>query len=334
MSVDLSTRYLGLTLNNPLVVGACPLNYELDAARRNEDAGAGAIVVPSLHSDSLEAEETGLAAVMDGPADGFAEALEYFPDTDLVLGPHEHLERIVALKERLEIPVIASLSGALDGDWETYAGLLAQTGVDAVELNLGLVTADPTLSAALVEAELVDLVARVKASAALPLAVKLPPWFTTLANLAARLEAGGVSGLVLFSRFQEVWIDTDELELRLEYAPSSRADLPLRLRWLAILSAQRRLDLAISGGVQTGNDVVGALMAGASAVQMVSEVLRGGAARIRAVLSEMQTWLADSDYEAVAELKGCMNIERCPDPAYFLQHEPVRDLMRHWGHRR
>jgi dihydroorotate dehydrogenase (fumarate) len=333
MSLDLSTQYLGLTLKNPLVVGACPVNYELDGARRNEDAGAAAIVVPSLHSDRLEAEETGLAAVMDGPAHGFAEALDFFPDTELVLGPHEHLERTMALKECLGIPVIASLSGSLDSDWGTYAGLLAETGADAIELNLGLVPADPTRGATSVEAQLVDVVSRVKANADLPLAIKLPPSFTTLANFAVQLENAGVSGLTLFSRFQETWIDTDELELRLEYAQSSRADLPLRIRWLAILSAQRRLDLAISGGVQTGNHVISALMAGASAVQIVSEVLSGGASRIRAVLDEVETWLTDCDYEAIAELEGCMNIDRCPDPAYYLLHEPVKELMRHWTHR-
>jgi dihydroorotate dehydrogenase (fumarate) len=334
MSLDLTTRYLGLTLKNPLVVGACPLNYELDSARRNEDAGAAAIVVPSLQSDRLEAEETGLAAVMDGPADGFAEALDFFPDTELVLGPQEHLERIRSLKETLEIPVIASLSGSLESDWDSYASLLADTGADAMEINLGLVPADPMLDSTSVEEQLLEVVARVKANADLPLAVKLPPWFTSLAHFAARLESTGVTGLILFSRFQETWIDTDELELRLEYAQSSRADLPLRMRWLAILSAQRKLDLAISGGVQTGHDAISALMAGASAVQMVSEVLNGGASRIGDVLEEVTTWFTDSDYRSIGELEGCMNIDRCPDPAYYLQHEPVKDLMRYWGHRR
>ncbi len=334
MNMDLSTRYLGLSLKNPLIVGACPLNYELGTARRNEDAGAAAIVVPSLHSDRLEAEETGLAAVMDGPAGGFAEALDYFPDTELALGPHEHLERVRMLKEALEIPVIASLSGSLDSDWETYACLLAETGPDAIELNLGLVPADPELDACSVEDRFFDVVARVKSHANVPLAVKLPPWFTTLAHSAFRLEKIGVDGLVLFSRFQETWIDIDELELRLEYAKSSRADLPLRMRWLAILSSQRELDLAISGGVQTGLDAIAALMAGASAVQIVSEVLLKGSERIEAVLNELKTWLEESEYTAVNELEGCMNVDRCPDPSFYLQLEPVKDLMRHWAHRR
>ncbi len=334
MSPDLSARYMGLTLANPLIVGACPLNYELDSARANEDAGAAAIVVPSLHSERLEAEAAGLAAVMEGPAGSFAEALDYFPDTELALGPHEHLERIRALKEALDIPVIASLTGTVDSDWEAYAGLLAETGPDAMELNLGLVPADPLLDAASVEKRLADVVARVKASADRPLAVKLPPWFTSLANFAARLEATGVEGLVLFSRFQQTWIDADELELRLEYASSSRADLPLRMRWLAILSAQRQLDLAISGGLQTGLDAITALMAGASAVQIVSEVLGKGPSRVRGVPQELTQWLEESEYTAVSELVGCMNVDRCPDPAYYLQHEPVRDLTRHWAHRR
>ena len=184
------------------------------------------------------------------------------------------------------------------------------------------------------EERFVTVVARVKSSANIPLAVKLPPWFTTLAHSASRLERTGIEGLVLFSRFQETWIDIDELKLHLEYAQSSRADLPLRTRWLAILSAQRELDLAISGGVQSGTDSVSALMAGASAVQIVSEVLDKGPSRIGALLTELTNWLADSDYTAIAELQGCMNIDRCPGPAYYLQHEPVKDLMRHWGHRR
>ncbi len=334
MNPDLSTRYLGLTLKNPLMVGACPLNYELDTARRNEEAGAAAIVVPSLHGNRLEAEEAGLAAVMDNPAETFAEALDYFPDTDLEFGPQEHLERVRALKEALEIPVIASLTGSIDSDWETYAGLLAETGADAIELNLGMVPADPLLDAASVEQRMADVVARVKASANLPLAIKLPPWFTTLAHFSARLETTGVDGLILFSRFQDTWIDPDELDLRLEYAQSSRADLPLRTRWLAILSSQRALDLAISGGVQTGTDAITALMAGASVVQIVSEVLGKGPARIRGILQEMTEWLDESEYTAISELQGCMNVNRCPDPAYYLQLEPVKDLTRHWAHRR
>ena len=230
--------------------------------------------------------------------------------------------------------MIASLSGSLDSDWDGYATMLAQTGVDAMELNLGLVPADPTQGADTVEATLVEVVGRVQARIQVPLAVKLPPWFTTLANFAAQLESTGVSGLVLFSRFQEIWIDADELELHLEYTQSSRADLPLRMRWLAILSAQRSLDLAISGGVETGKDAIVALMAGASSVQIVSQVLSGGPSRIQAMLDEVESWLGESEYTAVAELEGCMNIERCPDPAYYLQHEPVGDLMRNWAHRR
>ena len=334
MSLDLSTRYLGLSLKNPVIVGACPLNYEIETAKGNEDAGAAAIVVPSLHSDRVEAEETGLAAVMDGPADGFAEALDYFPDTELTLGPHEHLERIRALKEALEIPIIASLSGSLDSDWETYVSLLTETEPDAMELNLGLVPADPELDACSVEERFLEVIARVKSNTNLPLAVKVPPWFTTLAHSAARIEATGVEGLVLFSRFQETWIDIDELKLHLEYARSSRAELPLRVRWLAILSAQRELDLAISGGVQTGNDVIAALMAGACAVQIVSEVLTKGPVRIQTMLQELSMWLEDSEYSAASELEGCMNIDSCPDPSYYLQLEPVKDLMRHWTHRR
>ncbi len=334
MKPDLSTQYLGLSLKNPLLVGACPLNYELDTARRNEEAGAAAIVVPSLHGNRLEAEEAGLAAVMDNPAETFAEALDYFPDTDLEFGPQEHLERVRALKEALEIPVIASLTGPIDSDWETYAGLLAETGADAVELNLGLVPADPALDAASVEQRMADVVARVKASAKLPLALKLPPWFTALAHFSARLETTGVDALVLFSRFQDAWIDPDELDLRLEYATSSHTDLPLRMRWLAILSAQRQLDLAISGGVQTGTDAITALMAGASAVQIVTQVLSRGAGGVQKVLGEMAEWLEESEYTAISELQGCMNISRCPDPAYYLQFEPVKDLTRHWSHRR
>ncbi len=333
MSVDPSTRYLGLALKNPLIVGACPLNYELDTARRNEDAGAAAIVVPSLHSDRLEAEETGLAAVMDGPAGGFAEALDYFPDTDLALGPHEHLERIRGIKEALEIPVIASLSGSLDSDWESYAELVAETGADAMELNLGLVPAEPAHDACSVEERFVDVVSRVKTHANLPLAVKLPPWFTTLAHTALRLEKVDIDGLVLFSRFQETWIDIDELKLRLDYAQSSRADLPLRTRWLAILSSQRRLDLAISGGIQTGHDAIAALMAGASAVQVVTEILNKGASRIGSLLQELHHWLENAEYRSVRELVGCMNVDHCPDPSAYLQLEPVKDLMRHWMHR-
>ncbi len=334
MTLDLSTQYMGLTLKNPLIVGACPLNYELDTAKENEDAGAAAIVVPSLYSDRVEAEETGLAAVMDGPADGFAEALDYFPDTGLTLGPHEHLERIRLLKEALEIPIIASLSGTLDSDWETYVSLLAESMPDAMELNLGLVPADPALDASSVEARYVEVIARVKSYTKLPLAVKVPPWLTTLAHSASRIEATGAEGLVLFSRFQETWIDIDELELRLEYAPSSRADLPLRLRWLAILSAQRELDLAISGGIQTGADMIATLMAGACAVQTVSEVLAKGSSRIRAMLEELTVWLDESEYTAISELEGCMNIDSCPDPSYYLQLESVRNLMRQWAHRR
>jgi len=316
--MDLSTRYLGLELAHPLMPGASPLVNNLDTVRRLEDAGAAAIVMHSLFEEQIIQDRANLLEQTEHSADSYAEALSYFPPLeDYRLGPEAYLEQIRRIKESVSVPVIASLNGITRSGWTDYARLIQQAGADALELNVYLVAAGPTDTAATVEDRLVEIALRVKQSVQIPVAVKLSPYFSALRHLVGRLEGAGIDGLVLFNRFYQPDIDIDALETRPTLALSTSAELLIRLRWLAILSGQVRPSLAVSGGVHTVRDVLKAIMAGADGVQVVSELLHHGPRRLSQLRQELEQWLEEHDYHSLAQARGSMNLKHCPDPAAF-----------------
>jgi len=326
--MDLSTTYLGLHLSSPLVVGASPLCDDLDTVRRLEDAGAAAIVMHSLFEEQIHRERERNAADLEAHVDAFAEASSFLPrPSEFHLGPAAYLEQIRSLRAAVSMPVIGSLNGVTSTGWLDYARMIEEAGAHALELNTYYVASDPTEDAVAVERRTLDIVRAVKAAVAIPITVKLSPFFSALAHFAAELEAAGADGLVLFNRFYQPDIDVVELEARPDHHLSDPTELLLRLRWLAILSGQRpTLQLAASGGVHGALDVVKAVMTGAHSVQMVSAILRNGPAHLTKVRDELARTVEQLGYATLAEMRGCMNLARCPDTSAFERGNYLRVL--------
>lgn len=313
--MDLRTSYLGLSLAHPVVSGAGPLVDDLDAVRRLEAAGAAAIVMHSLFEEQIMGELAATEAQTGQHHDAYAEALSFFPSGgDEWLGPRAYLRQIMKIKAIVDVPVIASLNGTTASGWTRYARQIEEAGADALELNVYLLATKPEIDAAHVEDRVLEVVQAVRATVRLKLAVKLSPFYSSLPNLARRLEQAGVDALVLFNRFYQPDIDVEHLEIAPKLVLSDASELLLRLRWLAILRGRTGLQLAATGGVHTPVDVVKALMAGADVVQTVSALLKHGPEYIGHLRQGLERWMQEHDYGSVDELRGSMSLARCPDP--------------------
>jgi dihydroorotate dehydrogenase (fumarate) len=316
--MDLSTRYLGLDLPNPFVVGASPLADELDDAKRLEDAGAAAIVMRSLFEEQIVREQLSAFLHTEMHGESFAEALSYFPNPSrFVFGPEEYLEHLRRLKETVDIPVIASLNGTSPGGWLDFPPLMEKMGADALELNLYTLALDPEVSGAAVEDASLQAVREVLRSVQIPVAVKLSPFYSSFAHFARRVDALGARGLVIFNRFYQPDIDVENLQVRETLQLSSAAELPLRLRWVAALAGKVQASLAVTGGVHNALDVVKCVMAGADAVQLVSALLRGGPGWLKGLRAELEHWMEEHEWESLKQMRGNMSLMRCPDPAVY-----------------
>jgi dihydroorotate dehydrogenase (fumarate) len=313
--MDLSTQYLGFTLPHPLIAGASPLSDDLDSVKRLEDAGASALVLRSLFEEQITHEQMAEHFHLDAHAESFAEATSYFPGPDaFALGTEQYLEHLRRVKESVRIPVMASLNGTTLGGWLEYARLMAQAGADALELNIYRIATDPEISSGDIERQTIDIVRHVKQAVAIPVAVKLSPFFTSIAHVAREIDQTGADGLILFNRFYQPDIDAEELAVSRTLHLSDSSELLLRLHWMAILSGRIRASLAVTGGVHTALDVVKATMAGAHATQMVSALLAHGPIRIRAVFEDLVAWLEEHDWNSLGEMRGNMNLLKVPDP--------------------
>ena len=315
---DLSTRYLGLALRNPLVASASPLCESLDNIRRMEDAGAAAVVLHSLFEEQINLESHHLDRYLSHGTESYAESLTYFPDmTSYNLGPDAYLEHIRRAKAAVEIPLIGSLNGVSTGGWITYARKIEQAGADALELNVYYIPADPELTGGQVEQMYVDLVRDVKRNVTIPVAVKLGHSFSAMANLARRLDAAGADALVLFNRFYLPDFDLETLDVVPRLTLSSSDELLMRLHWIAILYGHVRADLAVTGGVHTGADVLKAMMAGARVAMMTSALLKHGIEHLRGVRTELLEWMEAHEYESIAQMQGSMSYRSVREPAAF-----------------
>jgi dihydroorotate dehydrogenase (fumarate) len=330
--MDLSTTYLGFRLPHPFMPGASPLVDDLDTVRRLEDAGAAAIVMHSLFEEQIAREQVAAARYLDVPSESFAEALTYLPSPDtFALGPEEYLEHIHKLKAVVAVPVIASLNGATDGGWLGYARLMESAGADALELNVYALATDLNESGEMLERRTLHMLEAVKHSLAIPVAVKLSPFYTSLSYFARRLAERGVDGLVLFNRFYQPDIDAETLEVTPTLRLSDSSELLLRLRWLAILSGRISASLAVTGGVHTALDAVKAVMAGADAVQLVSVLLRHGPEQLTHLRRDLALWLEEHEYDSFEQMKGSMNLLRCPNPAAHERANYMTILQSWWG---
>jgi dihydroorotate dehydrogenase (fumarate) len=325
--VNLTSRYLGMTLRTPLVASSSPLTGTLDGLRRLEDAGAAAVVLPSLFEEQLTADALAVHGALEAGTGIFAEALDYLPEQGSYdTGPDRHLDLLAAAKRALAIPVIASLNGTTLGGWVEHARLLEQAGADALELNLYQVAADPTHTSAELERRDLELVRAVRGEIAVPLAVKLSPYFTGLAHFAARLAEAGADGLVLFNRFYQPDLDLDTLEVAPHLVLSTSEELRLPLRWIGVLRGQLALSLAATSGVHRAEDALKALLAGADAAMLASALLLHGPGRIVELERGLLRWLTEREYDSVEQLKGSVSQRASADPEAFERANYLRTL--------
>jgi dihydroorotate dehydrogenase (fumarate) len=315
---DLRTNYLGLKLHTPLVASASPLSQEIDGIRRLEDAGASAVVLYSLFEEQLRQESFELEHHLAEGTDSFAEASSFFPQPDeFHLGPEGYLNHIRRAKEAVSIPIIASLNGTTVGGWTKYAKQVEQAGADALECNIYSIAADPDLTSAQVEQEYIDILKAVKSAVKIPVAVKLSPFFSNMANMAKRLDEAGANAFVLFNRFYQPDINLDELEIQPNVLLSTPQALRLPLTWIGILYSRVRANLAATSGVHGPEDVIKLLMVGADVTMLCSALLRNGIGHLQHIEEGVREWMEKHEYESVQQMKGSMSQIRCPNPSAF-----------------
>jgi dihydroorotate dehydrogenase (fumarate) len=317
-AMDLSTTYLGLKLKNPLVPSAGPLSHSLDSMKRLEDAGASAIVMYSLFEEQIAHETKELYHYLSYGTESFAEALTYFPEPPQYnLDPVQYVELVYRAKKTLGIPIIGSLNGISVGGWIKYAKNIEEAGADALELNVYYIPTDPMLTGSEIEDRYVEILCAVKESVSIPVAMKLSPFFSSMANMAHRLDRAGASGLVLFNRFYQPDIDLEELEVTPNVILSTPQAARLPLRWIAILYGSIQANLAATGGIHTAEDVLKMLMVGADVTMMCSALLQNGPQHIAHVLKNLEQWMMDHEYHSVRQMKGSISQKSIADPSAF-----------------
>ena len=326
--MDLSTKYLGLNLSNPLVAGASPLVDEMDTVKRLEDAGCAAIVMHSLFEEQITREQLGTEMDMELHAESFAEALSYFPQPkEYRLGPEQYLEQIRRIKAAVKVPVIGSLNGTSPAGWLSYAKLIQEAGADALELNVYYLATQAWETSQSVERRTLEGLKAVKQAVKIPVSVKLSPFYSSVANLAKQLDDEGADGLVLFNRFYQPDIDVEELEVVPSLQLSDSSELLLRLRWLAILSGHFKGSLACSGGVHSHLDAIKAVMAGAHAVQLVSVLLKRGPAYLATLREGMASWMEEHEYGSLQQMHASMSHQKSPNPQALERANYMRILQ-------
>tara|TARA_R110000868_G_scaffold383578_2_gene650597 strand:+ start:16759 stop:17775 length:1017 start_codon:yes stop_codon:yes gene_type:complete len=316
--MDLSTKYLGLDLENPLVPSASPLSKNLDSIKLLEDAGAGAIVMHSLFEEQINATSMEIDHFLSSGTESFGEALDYFPEMDSYdVGPDSYLEHIQQAKESTDVPIIGSLNGVSSGGWIEYAKLIEEAGADALELNIYYIPTDPDKTGSEIEAMYLDVIRRVCQSVTIPIAVKFGPFFSSIPNMAKKMSQMGAKGLVIFNRFYQPDFDIREMEVVPNLVLSNSDELRLPLRWTAILYKKVQADIAITTGIHVGTDVIKGILAGANVTMLASELLLNGIHRLTEIKSEMTRWMEDYECDSLDQVRGSMSQINVIEPAAF-----------------
>lgn len=342
---DLRTTYLGCELGSPIVASASPLSEEIDNLRRMEDAGAGAVVLHSLFEEQIIRESEELHHGLSAGTESFAESLTYLPEvtkykqvpdfgvpgttpdmTRYNRGPEGYLEHVRRAAEAVSIPVIASLNATSPGGWVKYARKIEEAGASALELNIYFLPTNLNTSSADIEKTYCELVRQVKHTIRIPIAVKLGPYFSAMANFAQELDKAGANALVLFNRFYQPDFDIENLEVVPTVALSTSQELLLRLHWVAILYGHLRPDLAITGGIHKAEDVLKAMMAGARVAMMTSALLRYGISHLERVREDLTHWMEEHEYESIRQMQGSLALRSVPNPAAFERANYMRVL--------
>ena len=326
--MDLKTKYMGLELKNPVAASASPLTQDLEQAKKLEDAGVSAIVVHSLFEEQLRHESGELDHYLSYGTESYAEATSYFPEQeDYKLGPVEYLDHIANMKKALDIPVIGSLNGVSKGGWVKYAKNIQDAGADALELNVYYVPTNPDLEASKIEEMYIDTLKAVKENVTIPVAIKIGPFFTSMANMAKRLDEAGADALVLFNRFYQPDFDLEKLEVVPNLLLSSKYEMRLPLRWIAILHDKIKASLAATRGIQDAEDVIKIVMAGGDVAMIASEFLRHGAGKATEILNGMKAWMELKEYESIEQMKGSMSQKSVGEPAAFERANYMKTLQ-------
>ena len=329
--MNLKTEYLGLKLRTPLVPSASPLSVSLDNIKRMEDAGASAIVLHSLFEEHITFERHQLPHHFRHGTESYAEALSYCPEISVqTIGPESYLDEIAAAKDAVSIPIIASLNGSTLGGWTDYARRIEEAGAEALELNIYWIPTDPELTGSEVELRYGQIVSQVKETISIPIAVKLSPFFSNVANVAKLLAEAGAKGLVLFNRFYQPDIDLESLDVTPNILLSTPMAMRLPLCWIAILRDRIKVDLAATSGVHRATDVIKLLLAGADVTMLCSVLLRYGIDHLAVVERELEEWMEKHEYESVAQLKGSMSQKKCPDPTAFERAQYIHGISTSW----
>ena len=316
--MDLSTTYMGLKLKNPIVPSASPLSRTVDMVKKLEDAGAAAVVVYSLFEEQITHDQNEFDHYMTSGTESFAEALNYFPAAnDYNMGPDQYLRHISNLKSAVEIPVIGSLNGVSAGGWLKYAKQIEEAGADGLELNVYYIPTNIDKDGAVIEEIYLRDLIKVKKELKIPVAMKLSPYFSSMSNMAKKLDAAGADALVLFNRFYQPDLDLENLEVVPNLELSSNFEMRLPLRWIAILHSRIKANLAATTGIHKYEDVLKMIMAGADITCMCSELLANGIGRISEVLKEVEQWMTEKEYESIEQMKGSMSQKSVADPAAF-----------------
>ena len=316
--MDITTNYLGLALKNPLIASASPLSKKIDNIKRIEDTGMGAVVLYSIFEEQITHESKALNHFLTRYTDSHAEALTYFPDLgDYNIGPDSYLEHISNAKQAMDIPIIASLNGISKGGWTSYAKKIAESGADALELNMYYLATDPNLDSQTLETTYLDLVKEVSSEIPIPTAIKISPFFTSIAHFASKCVQAGAKGLVFFNRFYQPNLDIEALEVVPSLELSTPTDLLLPLRWIAILYNRLDVDFALTSGIHHGTDIVKAMMVGAKVAMVASELVAKGIERASGLLVEMKNWMEEHEYESVQQMRGSMSQKSVQEPAAF-----------------
>jgi dihydroorotate dehydrogenase (fumarate) len=326
-TIDLSTTYMGLKLKNPLVASSSPMCGDVGNIRRLEDAGASAVVLQSLFEEQIDHESNELDRYIEQAAEIGPESSSHFPELGhRVMGPETYLVHIAKCKQAVKIPVIASLNGTSQGGWISYAKQMEQAGADALELNIYYIPTSADVTGEQVEQQYVDLVRAVKAEVHIPVAVKLGPFFSSMANMAKKLDATGVEGLVLFNRFYQPDYDLESLDVVPNLILSNSHDLLLRLHWIAVLYGSVKADMALTGGVHCATDVVKAMMAGARVAMMTSALLKRGISYLDTIATELLVWMGEHEYDSIKQMQGSMSRNAVPQPGAFERANYVKVL--------
>lgn len=326
--MDLTTRYLGLTLRNPIIAGASPLTGSLDNIRRLEDLGAGAVVLPSIFEEQIDREQEMFDALMTTGIDSFGEALTYFPATNAyAINSENYISIIRAAAKAVNMPIIASLNGITDHGWISYAQQVEEAGAGALELNIYFIPSDPALSGPDVEKRYVEIVKAVKSTVRIPVSVKIGPYFSSPAHMATQLDQAGADGLVLFNRFYQPDIDLAHLALTHKLQLSNAYEMRLSLLWIGVLAGRIKGSLAATTGVASGEEIVKYLLAGADAVMTTSALLKHGLPYIKVLLSELEKWLEVRNLDSPDRIRGRMSLHTMPDPTAYHRANYIKTLQ-------